>query len=124
LSEEQSILETLGHIYGAEKLWLERVTGQSAVWAGGGSVEELRLRWPLVSAGWGAWAVAAEPDSEIDYRDLKGNPHKDLVWQIVFHVVNHSTHHRGQVAAFFRALGIVPPTLDLIAFVRGFSRRR
>jgi len=36
----------------------------------------------------------------------------------VLHVVNHGTHHRGQAAGFLRAMGYVPPPLDLIAYYR------
>jgi uncharacterized damage-inducible protein DinB len=37
---------------------------------------------------------------------------------MVRHVVNHSTYHRGQIAAFIRQFGIKPPQTDYIAFAR------
>jgi uncharacterized damage-inducible protein DinB len=40
------------------------------------------------------------------------------LWKIVLHVVNHGTHHRGQASGFLRAMGHVPPPLDLIAYYR------
>jgi len=39
-------------------------------------------------------------------------------WLLVAHVVNHGTHHRGQVAGMIRAHGQTPPPLDLIAYYR------
>jgi uncharacterized damage-inducible protein DinB len=36
----------------------------------------------------------------------------------LLHVVNHGTHHRGQVAGFLRSMGRKPPVLDLIAYYR------
>jgi uncharacterized damage-inducible protein DinB len=33
-------------------------------------------------------------------------------------VVNHGTHHRGQVSGFLRSMGHTPPALDLIAYYR------
>jgi len=60
-------------------------------------------------------AAIAEP---ISYRDMKGHPWVSPVWQIVLHVVNHGTHHRGQVAGFLRSMGKTPPVLDLIAYYR------
>ena len=40
------------------------------------------------------------------------------VWQIVLHVVNHGSYHRGQVAAMLRAAGYAPPDSDLIIWYR------
>jgi uncharacterized damage-inducible protein DinB len=51
-------------------------------------------------------------------KDLRGNTWTQPFWQLVLHVVNHATHHRGQVSGFLRAMGRVPPPLDLVAFYR------
>jgi uncharacterized damage-inducible protein DinB len=34
------------------------------------------------------------------------------------HLVNHGTHHRGQISGFLRAMDHTPPPLDLIAYYR------
>ena len=52
------------------------------------------------------------------YQDTRGNSYSSPLWQIVLHVVNHGTHHRGQVSGFLRTMGKVPPPLDLMAFYR------
>jgi uncharacterized damage-inducible protein DinB len=57
----------------------------------------------------------------IHYQDMKGNSYTSTLWEIVLHVVNHATHHRGQVAGFLRTLGHTPPPLDLIRFYREVS---
>jgi uncharacterized damage-inducible protein DinB len=42
-----------------------------------------------------------------------------VLWQMLQHVVNHSTYHRGQVTTMIRQLGAAPPqAMDLIAFYR------
>ena len=38
------------------------------------------------------------------------------VEQIVLHLVNHGTLHRGQVMGMIRQLGIVPPGTDLMHY--------
>ncbi len=38
--------------------------------------------------------------------------------EIVLHVVNHTTYHRGHVADMFYALHVAPPTTDLPVFLR------
>lgn len=36
-------------------------------------------------------------------------------WQLIRHVVNHSSIHRGQVVGMIRALGSKPPNIDVMA---------
>jgi uncharacterized damage-inducible protein DinB len=41
------------------------------------------------------------------------------LWQMVQHVVNHGSYHRGQVTTMLRQLGSKPPkSLDMIAYYR------
>jgi uncharacterized damage-inducible protein DinB len=54
----------------------------------------------------------------ISYQDTKGRSYSQPVWQILLHLVNHGTHHRGQVSGFLRAMGGTPPPLDMIAYYR------
>jgi uncharacterized damage-inducible protein DinB len=54
----------------------------------------------------------------VAYKDMKGNPYSQPLWQLVLHVVNHGTHHRGQVSGFLRVMGHTPPPLDLVFYYR------
>jgi uncharacterized damage-inducible protein DinB len=54
----------------------------------------------------------------LDYRNTKGVPYNNSVRDVLFHVVNHSTYHRGQVATMFRKAGIEPLVTDFIAYKR------
>ena len=55
----------------------------------------------------------------MEYRLLNGLPGASPFWQMLQHVVNHGTYHRGQVTTMLRQLGAAPPKdLDLIAFYR------
>jgi len=49
---------------------------------------------------------------------LSFGPARDPRWQIMQHVVNHGTYHRGQVIAMLRQLGAKGVATDLIAFYR------
>ena len=57
-------------------------------------------------------------------RAWKGDPFETPLWQIVLHVVNHATLHRGQVMAMLRQLGIPPPPTDLISYYRSLPSER
>lgn len=62
--------------------------------------------------------------TEIAYRTTKGIPFANTVNDTLFHVVNHSTYHRGQIAPLFRQNGIEPlPTDRLHPLSRYFFNR-
>lgn len=54
----------------------------------------------------------------IDYKNSKGDAFSNTVQDILFHVVNHTTHHRGQIVSDFRQSGIAPLVTDYIFFKR------
>ena len=58
---------------------------------------------------------------EVSYRTMAGTPYVTPLWQIVLHVVNHGSHHRGQITNMLRQLGIKPANLDLIGFYRSMA---
>jgi len=122
---DKSVLGTLVHTFAADRIWLARIKGnvpprfidvQSDM-----KLSVLENDWPALHDEWIAWASSlGESDLEqmLSYRDLKGNPYQTPLWQIVMHVVNHGTHHRGMVSGMLRMLGYTPPALDEIVFFR------
>ena len=54
----------------------------------------------------------------INYTDSKGNNHQNTVRDILFQVVNHTTHHRAQIIAEFKSAGLQPFPSDYILYVR------
>ena len=63
--------------------------------------------------------IASTPlDTEIEYKTTRGIEHKNTVGDIVLHLVNHSTHHRGQLAALLRENEIAPPVTDYVVLLR------
>ncbi len=122
---DKSVRGTLTHLFRAERVWLGRLQHSTAPlpWALPEDEEWAVLveQWPKLHDDWSSWTASVAPedlDREIEYQDLKSNSRREPLWPIVLHVVNHGTHHRGQVAGFIRALGQTPPNLDFITFFR------
>ena len=122
---DKTILGTLAHLYVAEKNWLARM--QEGVAAtqnrttADNQLETLLQKWTGTQNDWKIWISQLPPEAPnlvMEYLDLQGRRWAQPLWQIVLHVVNHATHHRGQISGFLRALGKIPPPLDYIAFVR------
>jgi uncharacterized damage-inducible protein DinB len=125
-SSFKSIRDTVAHTYAAEWAWHSRWQGQSptallpadqfadvasirAVW----SAHEAKMRAFLEELGdHGITRV-------FDYKLLSGQPGSSPFWQMLQHVVNHASYHRGQVTTMLRQIGAAPAkSMDMIAFYR------
>jgi uncharacterized damage-inducible protein DinB len=123
-ASHSSVLGTLNHIYDGERVWLDRLK-EDGVWrlpedpAPGRSFEFLVQFWPELWLGYRQWI---DPVSEADLthefttllpaeKQLRGPR-----WQIISHVVNHSTLHRGQIVTMLRTFGLKPPNVDFMSF--------
>ncbi|HYK75356.1 MAG TPA: DinB family protein [Daejeonella sp.] len=58
------------------------------------------------------------PNLEVTYRNSEGNLYTGIVADILFHVINHSTYHRAQIATLFKCYGLTPPVTDFIIMRR------
>jgi uncharacterized damage-inducible protein DinB len=122
-----SVLGSLVHIYFADRTWLARVQG--APFPGlpteaESTLEYLQTAFPDLHGRWRQFAsslTVESPKREIKYTDVSGTQWKQPLWQIMLHVVNHATHHRGQISGFLRAMGHNPPGVDLVYYQRGQS---
>ena len=129
-TSDKSVLGTLLHVFGADRVWLRRMHGHSPtvfLHPGEDNLEALSGAWPSVLQEWKDWAgelTEAQAEEPIAYRDMAGNPHVQPPWQIVLHLVNHGTHHRGAVSGVLRAMGHTPPKLDLVHYYRTVESSR
>ena len=123
-TSDKSVVGTLAHVFAADRIWISRVKGRPPakfITPEDRDLAVLQREWPKVLAEWKEWAAGATDESlgtVCAYQDTRGNSYSSPLWQIVLHVVNHGTHHRGQVSGFLRSMGKVPPPLDLIAYYR------
>jgi len=54
----------------------------------------------------------------VNYKNSKGALFENIIRDILFHVINHSTYHRGQIALAFRQNSLEPIASDYIFFKR------
>lgn len=117
------ILQTFQHIYYADRVWYSRMVPPLQPRfddpAPGPSLAELDELWWDLLHRFQDWAAGEDPNRVVQYRNLKNEPFAKPVYQIVTHVVNHGTYHRGQIAAMLRQCGHVPPSTDFIYYVDG-----
>ncbi|HLJ16857.1 MAG TPA: DinB family protein [Bryobacteraceae bacterium] len=120
-----SVRDTLAHILWAEWIWLCRWHGDSPAAAMAQeefpTAESLRIRWQPIAEEQQLFLAGLSDEAlsrPLSYTRSNGNRFEQPLWQVFQHVVNHSTHHRGQVATLLRQLGLKPPELDLVLYYR------
>lgn len=126
-----SVRDTVAHICAAERIWITRLKDETPQ----GFQKPDRL--PDVEAARKEWAELEDEMLEqlarlgpeavertIEYQDLRGNHQSDVLWQMLQHLVNHGTYHRGQITTMLRQLDAAPPkSMDLIAFYRELHQK-
>jgi uncharacterized damage-inducible protein DinB len=122
----KSVRDTLAHTYSAEWAWYSR-------WQGASPTAMLPFeQFPDVAALGQAWTgheakmrVFLDTLGETginqvyEYTLLNGRPGSSVFWQMLQHVANHASYHRGQVTTMLRQLGAQPGrSMDMIAYYR------
>lgn len=57
-------------------------------------------------------------EKRVGYENSEGRSFANETKDILFHIINHSTHHRGQIMMELRNAGVVPEPLDYVHYKR------
>lgn len=125
-SSFRSIRDTVAHTYAAEWVWYMRWQGNmpTALLPADQfpDLATIRRTWGEQEQQVRAFVASlgeADVDRVMPYTLLSGVSSASPFWQMLQHVVNHASYHRGQVTTMLRQLGVQPPkSMDLIAFYR------
>jgi uncharacterized damage-inducible protein DinB len=113
-------LRWMGHIVGAEFLWLDRIEGRPAqlpVWPEL-TLDDCETRLRQLSHLLPAAARADDMGRSVRYTNSKGEPWTSSVEEILTHLTIHSAYHRGQIASDLRSAGAEPAYTDYIHAIR------
>ncbi|PZN09219.1 MAG: damage-inducible protein DinB [Bacillota bacterium] len=129
-----SIAHTLVHMYVVDTLWLQAMTGQSfhetrasiprlVAEIDGKSVAEMEELFAALAGRYEAFLRSQEdPDRELVIEHPHyGRLHTRLS-DLVQHVVNHGTYHRGNITAMLRQLGHPGVQTDYVLYLYALSR--
>jgi len=124
-SSHASLGGTMIHLVGAEKIWLSRLIGKPEASLLGlqdaPTLESLKSTWEDVAARIARFLAKLDDrglQKQLAYTTTEGKKFSNSNEQILQHVVNHSSYHRGQIAALMRQVSAEPVNTDLIAFFR------
>jgi uncharacterized damage-inducible protein DinB len=84
------------------------------------TVAKARSRWEEIRARTDAYLDSVTDESIEQYREWQiptGPRGRSRLWQMLFHVANHGTHHRAQIVAAVRRAGYNPGNVEMLAYV-------
>lgn len=127
-SSFSSVRDTLAHVAGVEWLWRERWRGRSPASIPAAELyadlAALRAPWEKVGGELLAFVralAASDLGRRVSYRNTAGQAYESEMWEMLAHLVNHGSYHRGQVITLLRQLGAAAPATDFIAFRRALA---
>lgn len=130
-NEDGSLWAALAHILGAEDIWYRRWRGEAISRIPGAAdyptLGVIAEEWAGLGKRRRDWLARVEPadlDRPLTYRSVAAGVLQSFpLWQTILHVSNHTTHHRGEVAAALSGLGAPPESVDLIDYMRSLAGR-
>jgi len=125
-SSFKSIRDTVAHTYAAEWAWYSRWQGKSPTALLPSDqfpdLASVRRAWSELEVKMRAFLEGLGEDGiarAFEYKLLSGQGGSSPFWQMLQHVVNHASYHRGQVTTMLRQIGAKPgKPMDMIAFYR------
>lgn len=115
-----SLFETLAHMYSAEDIWLSRWQGIEGVGFTSGDAfadfSDLEAKWKLKEEELSVFLKSADVN-EVHTISYGENRYLFPLWELVLHLIDHSSFHRGQVVNMLRDAGQVPPKTNFIHYL-------
>jgi len=119
-----SLLRTLNHVYAMDEVWRAHLEGRAHGYATRNpedcpALAQLREAQKAVDAWFVRYADSLSQEDEIvSFQFIGGGAGSMTRRDILLHVANHGTYHRGNVASMMYQAGMPPPTTDLPVFLR------
>lgn len=122
-----SVWATILHMWDAEAIWWQRLRLQERIVAPSshfeGTLPEMAAGWQQQTQVWLKWLEQAPEHAlqhEFIYHNTKREQFKQPTFQVLLHLFNHGTYHRGQLVTLLRQAGQQKiPATDFIVWSRG-----
>lgn len=125
-SSFSTIHSTLLHMWDAESIWWQRMKLQEVIIPPSssfkGTTTDVSTSLMHQNKLWETWvknASVAALDHVFMYQNTRNEQFKQPIYQVILHIFNHGTYHRGQLVNMLRQAGIEKiPQTDFIAWSR------
>jgi uncharacterized damage-inducible protein DinB len=126
----QGMAGVLGHVYVVDLIWKAHLLGQAHGFTSRSApayipcaeLAGLQAQEDAWYAGYAQSLSGQDLQESVDFRFVDGGAGRLTRGDMLLHVVNHKTYHRGYVADMLYGLGLKPPTMDLPVFLRDVAQ--
>jgi uncharacterized damage-inducible protein DinB len=127
-----SLYQTIMHMWDAESIWWQRMKLHERLLIPSAAfkptMQEAVNGLLSQSAQWEEWIYRSNEmqlTHTFAYQNSRREQFKQPIAEMLMHVFNHGTYHRGQLVAMLRALGETKiPATDFILYARKATKRR
>ena len=120
-----SILRTLNHVHAMDLVWQAHLEGRRHRFSTRNpeacpTFSELRATQQRLDDWYVDYAGGLSPEASgerVDFTFIGGGPSAMSRGDILLHVVNHTTYHRGHIGDMIYQIPAEPPTTDLSVFL-------
>lgn len=125
-----SMLRTLNHVYAMDLVWQAHLLGRPHGFVSRNPgicppFAELRAAQSAVDAWYVEYADAlseSAAEEVVNFEFIGGGSGSMSRGDIVLHVINHTTYHRGHIGDMMYQIPVHPPTTDLPVYRRNVAR--
>lgn len=119
---DDRILSLISHIIWAQGVWMKRIKKEEVGAYTPFNIippQELKEQAAQTHEDYKTFIERTEDFSAVlEYKNSRGEAWQNTYNDVLTHVANHGTYHRGQIASRLKEIGMVPPVTDYIAFRR------
>ncbi|MDH6253961.1 putative damage-inducible protein DinB [Chryseobacterium sp. H1D6B] len=119
LQADEKTISLINHTINAHQIWNSRISGEKPfeVWQIN-PFENLKEINSYNHQKTIKIIQDSDLDTKLEYQNSKGTKFGNTIFEMLFHAVNHSTYHRGQINSLLKQNGIEPLLTDYIFYKR------
>lgn len=116
---DDKTISLINHTLNAQQIWNSRILNETPfeVWQINSfeSLDEINHQNFLKSID---IIQNLDLDKRVEYQNSRGGKFENSIFEMLFHAVNHSTYHRGQINSLLKQNGVKPVLTDYIFYKR------
>lgn len=120
-----SVSHVVKHMHDVDQIWYSRMNEHfQKVERDLDNIRDAAAAFNILHQEIAGYVRTCDAQSVVHYRNSKGEEFSNTLEEIVHHIVNHGTYHRGNITAMLRQLGQTGVSNDYIVYLREAGEKK